>query len=256
MPNSIVVLNRIGRTFLNSGAVESVISDFSIEVTKGEVLSICGRSGSGKTTLLRIISGLDSPTSGSVLVDGQPPSNLYPRIGYVVQDYSQSLLPWLKIQANVSLALLKSGLSRKERLLKADELLELVGLGQAKGKYPWQLSGGMQQRVAIARALCVDPVLLCLDEPFASLDAQTRSELQDLVLKVAAEKAVTTIIVTHDLDEAVYMADRVVVLNATNGKSAVVEVSLPKPRAQKTTRYLQGFLDSRQKVEALFGKPD
>jgi NitT/TauT family transport system ATP-binding protein len=246
--HSIKVLG-VSKSFKLNKVDEPVLSNLSLEIASGAFLAICGKSGSGKTTLLRIIAGLELPDKGSILLDGAEPWESYPRVGYVVQDYSQSLLPWLRIRSNVALGLLKSGLSRRERLDKASEYLSLVGLSDAEAKYPWQLSGGMQQRVVLARALCVEPIVLCLDEPFASLDAQTRAELQDLVLKLAKEKSITTVLVTHDLDEAVYMADEVVILKKDGQKAERLVVSLPRPRTHTETRYLADFLDLRRKLE-------
>lgn len=251
-PSQSIMIHEVSKSFESNTVKELVLSDFSLEIAAGSFTAICGTSGSGKTTLLRIIAGLDSPDRGSVLIGGAPPQESYPRVGYVVQDYSQSLLPWLKIKSNVTIGLLKSGLSRSERLLRATEYLSLVGLSDAESKYPWQLSGGMQQRVVLARALSVDPIVLCLDEPFASLDAQTRAELQDLVLRLANEKAITTVLVTHDLDEAVYMADEVIVLKKGNREAKKLTVGLPRPRAHSETRYLPDFLNLRKTLEKLF----
>ena len=249
-PSTSIKIHGVSKSFESVNVIEPVISDFSLDISKGSFVAVCGKSGSGKTTLLRIIAGLDFPDKGSVLIDGAPPRESYPRVGYVVQDYSQSLLPWLRIRSNVALGLLKSGLSRKERFSKASEYLGLVGLADSEFKFPWQLSGGMQQRVVLARALSVDPIVLCLDEPFASLDAQTRAELQDLVLTLAKQKSITTVLVTHDLDEAVYMADEVIILKKGVYRVEKISIELPRPRKHRETRYLSEFLNLRKRLES------
>jgi NitT/TauT family transport system ATP-binding protein len=174
------------------------------------------------------------------------------RLGVVFQDYSRSLYPWLSVGDNVALPLRRAVRGRAARRAAALTALESVGLASSAGKYPWQLSGGMQQRVAIARALAYDPVLLLMDEPFGSLDAQTREDLEDLVLRVRAERGITILLVTHDIDESVYVGDRVVVLTRGPGRvRAEIPVSLPGPRDQIATKETREFARLRTEVSRL-----
>jgi NitT/TauT family transport system ATP-binding protein len=190
-----------------------------------------------------------------VLLDGRPVLRPPREVGLVFQDYSRSLFPWLNVIRNVMFPLRRTGLSKAARMARADAVLGGVGLVDVSGKYPWELSGGMQQRVAIARALVSRPEILLLDEPFASVDALTRAELQDVLLRVHAAfegRPVTIVHVTHDIDEAVYLADRVLVLSPPPGRVVgAIEVGLARPRSQTATRSAQRFLALRNEVHAL-----
>jgi NitT/TauT family transport system ATP-binding protein len=214
------------------------------------LLAIVGPSGCGKTTLLRTLCGLTAPSTGIVLLDGRPVLGPPREIAVVFQDYSRSLFPWLSVCRNVMFPLRRAPVSRAERVAQAEAALQELGLRGVARKYPWQLSGGMQQRVAIARALVSRPEILLLDEPFASVDALTRSELQDVLLRVHGEhRRVTIVHVTHDIDEAVYLADRVLVLSPAPGRVVrVVDVELPRPRAQTSTRSSDRFLAVRNEI--------
>jgi len=195
------------------------VNDLSFTVEAGQLASIVGPSGCGKSTLLRCIAGLIKPTSGRVSLHGDDISSGVPEdLAVVFQDYSRSLFPWLSVEKNVEFPLRWRKLSRSERRTRAQEALESVGLAGVGSKFPWQLSGGMQQRVSIARALASRPALLLMDEPFASVDAQTRADLEDLVMRIWKESGITVLFVTHDIDEAVYLADRVVVLARNPGR--------------------------------------
>ena len=239
------------------------IADISMQVADGELVTIVGPSGCGKSTLLRCAAGLLPPTSGQVVLDGVPVTRVPDRLAVVFQDYSRSLYPWLSVAANVALPLLskaqrgstrnsKAGRSRAARRAIALGALESVGLAGFADRYPWQLSGGMQQRVAIARALACDPVLLLMDEPFGAVDAQTREDLEDLLLRVQAERNITTLLVTHDIDESVYTGDRVIVLTRGPGRvRAEVAVDLPAPRDQITTKERREFARLRAEVSRL-----
>ena len=198
------------------------IADVAFDVAKGEFVCVVGPSGAGKTTLLRCLSGLLAPTSGEVRFEGTPLRTVPDRLSVVFQDYSRSLFPWLTVDRNVAVPLKVAGVPKPERAARIHEVLQAVGLGDVGRSYPWQLSGGMQQRVAIARALAHQPDMLLMDEPFASVDAQTRFDLEDLILEVRRELGITVVLVTHDIDEAVYLADRVVVLSGP--PSRVVEI--------------------------------
>jgi NitT/TauT family transport system ATP-binding protein len=229
-----------------------VLDDVSLTVGDGELVSIVGRSGCGKTTLLRAISGLVRPTGGQIRLDGVPINGPPDHLAVVFQDYSRSLLPWLSVRENVALPLRGNGTSRGARRATALDALDAVGLADAARRYPWQLSGGMQQRVALARALAYRPALLLMDEPFGSVDAQTREELEDLLLTVQADHKMTILLVTHDIDESVYVGDRVVVLGHSPGRViGDLTVGLPVERDQITTRELPEFVHLRGKVGRL-----
>jgi NitT/TauT family transport system ATP-binding protein len=221
-------------------------------VEEGELLAIVGPSGCGKTTLLRLLSGLTLPTQGIVLLEGRAVVRPPREIAIVFQDYSRSLFPWLTVIRNVTFPLRGAQLSKSGKIERAETVLREMGLHGVADQYPWQLSGGMQQRVAIARALVSRPELLLLDVPFASVDALTRGELQDVVLRVHREfehRRVTIVHVTHDIDEAVYLADRVLVLSPPPGRVvSSIEVELPRPRAQTETRSSSQFLAVRNEI--------
>jgi NitT/TauT family transport system ATP-binding protein len=238
------------------------IADVSLQVADGELVTIVGPSGSGKSTLLRCMGGLLPPTSGQVTLNGAVVTRVPDRLAVVFQDYSRSLYPWLTVADNVALPLRRTGQGRTgqgrtgqrrgARRENAQAALDSVGLAGFGGRYPWQLSGGMQQRVAIARALACDPVLLLMDEPFGSMDAQMREDLEDLVLRVRTERNITILLVTHDIDESVYTGDRVVVLTKGPGRVlAQVPVSLPSPRDQIATKELREFVRLRTEISRL-----
>jgi NitT/TauT family transport system ATP-binding protein len=255
MPNRSAVLEVTGLTRAFGSHV--AIADVSLQVADGELVTIVGPSGCGKSTLLRCLAGLLPPTSGRVVLDGVPVTRVPDRLAVVFQDYSRSLYPWLTVSDNVALPLRRTGggrprLSGKARRHTALAALDSVGLAGFAGRHPWQLSGGMQQRFAIARALACDPVLLLMDEPFGSMDAQMREDLEDLVLRVRAERNITILLVTHDIDESVYTGDRVMVLTGGPGRVvADVPVDLPSPRDQIATKELREFARLRAEVSRL-----
>lgn len=228
------------------------IRDITFDVTSGEFLCVVGPSGCGKTSLLKCLSGLLEPSSGEARLQGVAISRPAPNLALVFQDYSRSLLPWMSVGKNVALPLEAKRLARSERASLVRSSLRAVGLHDAADRYPWQLSGGMQQRVAIARAIAYRPEILLMDEPFASVDAQTRTELEDLVLQVWRESGITVVFVTHDIDEAVYLADRIVVLTgAPTTVREIVAVELPRPRDQVATKQLAEFASLRTHVYRL-----
>jgi NitT/TauT family transport system ATP-binding protein len=248
----------LGHTYQAKDGAHRAIDGLEFTVGAGELVCVVGPSGCGKSTLLRTICGLVKPTDGRISLHGNEVVGVPEDLAVVFQDYSRSLFPWLSVQRNVEFPL-RRGLGRAERRARAAEALEWVGLDKAGGKYPWQLSGGMQQRVAIARALAYRPALLLMDEPFASVDAQTRFELEDLLLKVKREHNTTVLVVTHDIDESVYLGDRVLVLSGS--PAAVVadlRVDLPAERDQITTRESDAFVSLRGEVARLLnvGRPD
>ncbi|MBE1576569.1 NitT/TauT family transport system ATP-binding protein [Amycolatopsis roodepoortensis] len=235
------------------------VNDLSFTVEAGQLASIVGPSGCGKSTLLRCIAGLIKPTSGRVSLHGDDVSGVPEDLAVVFQDYSRSLFPWLSVEKNVEFPLRWRNLSRSERRTRAREALESVGLSGVGSKFPWQLSGGMQQRVSIARALASRPALLLMDEPFASVDAQTRFELEDLTRRVQRENGSTVLVVTHDIDESVYLSDRVLVLSKSPAKIvADLPVGLPAERDQITTRESAEFVTLRGEVARLLhgGAPE
>jgi NitT/TauT family transport system ATP-binding protein len=232
----------------------AALAGVTFDVLEGEFLAIVGQSGGGKTTLLRLLCGLMRPTAGTVHLDGHLVSSPPREAAIVFQDYSRSLFPWLNVTRNVMFPLRREREPRSEKIGRVESVLREVGLEGVGKKYPWQLSGGMQQRVAIARALVSRPEILLLDEPFASVDALTRAELQDLVLRLHQheEQGVTIVHVTHDIDEAVYLADRVLVLSGTPGRIvASVDVPLSRPREQTATRSSPQFLELRNELHGL-----
>jgi NitT/TauT family transport system ATP-binding protein len=242
----------VTRTYGQGPGAHVAIEGIRLSVAEGELVSIVGPSGCGKSTLLRCIAGLLPPTEGTVELSGAPVERVPDRLSVVFQDYSRSLYPWLTVQDNVALPLRRTERSRKGRRAAADASLAAIGLPGVGQKYPWQLSGGMQQRVAIARALACDPVLLLMDEPFGSVDAQTREDLEDLTLRVRSERGITILLVTHDIDESVYVGDRVIVLTPGPGRIlADLKVDLPAPRDQITTKELPEFVQLRTEVSRL-----
>ena len=248
---SLLEIDRVHKAYGTGPGAVTAVEDVTLTAHPGEMLCIVGPSGCGKTTLLRCVSGLLPPTSGTVTVDGEvvtaPPRSM----ALVFQDYSRSLLPWMTVHANVVLPLKARRMPRAERDDLAAGALAAVGLEGHGHRHPWQLSAGMQQRVAIARALAYTPRILLLDEPFASVDAQTRADLQDLLLDVWHRTNLTVLLVTHDVDEAAYLADRIVVLSASPALvKETIDVELPRPRDQIRTRQLPEFAHLRGRVFA------
>jgi NitT/TauT family transport system ATP-binding protein len=228
------------KSFRDGKRVTEALADVSLRVDDGEFATVVGPSGCGKTTLVRCLAGLIPATSGEVRLDGRRVTAPPRELTVVFQDYSRSLLPWLSARRNVALPL--RHLDRRARAARVAESLAEVGLSGFADHYPWQLSGGMQQRVALARALAYRPRYLLMDEPFASVDAQTRSELQDMILRLRRRHGMTTVFVTHDIDEAIYLSDRVHVLTAAPARVAeVVDVDLPPERDQVVTKALPAF---------------
>lgn len=237
------------REFESASGTVKALHDIHFNVYRREFLSIIGPSGCGKSTLIRILSGLDEPTSGSVLLDGKEVRGPGADRGMVFQGYT--LFPWLTVKKNVMFGLEVNGGSGCSVEQDALQWIELVGLSHAKDAYPNQLSGGMKQRVAIARALANQPKILLMDEPFGALDAQTRAQMQSYLLQIWQNVDVTIVFITHDLDEAVLLSDRVVVLKAHPGEvQEVIEVPVPHPRhlGQLIT---PEFLSTRNRLEEL-----
>ncbi len=238
------------------GTAAAALEDVSFSIAAGQFVSIVGPSGSGKTTLLRCIAGLHAPTRGEVRIADEPVIGVPDSLAVVFQDYGRSLFPWMRVGENVELPLRRLHLAPDERRHRVESALAEVGLPDASDRYPWQLSGGMQQRVAIARAVAYRPRVLLMDEPFASVDAQSRADLQDMALGVWRAHGSTVVFVTHDIDESVYLADRVLVLS-TPPTTVVAEigVGLPRPRDQIETRASPAFVAARAEVARLIHRP-
>lgn len=243
-----ITLENVSKSFTHEGQEQVILQDINFNVDKGEFLCIVGPSGCGKTTLLRMIAGLDFPTNGRILEEDLEISGPSIERGYVFQQYS--LFPWLNVLENVTFGLELKGMEAEERLQKAREYLKMVGLSQAENSYPKELSGGMKQRVAIARSLVNDPHVLLMDEPFSALDVQTRHKLQEELVRIWKEEQKTIIFVTHNVDEAVFLADRVVVLSRNPGKVIKsFQIDLNRIRDRTAPRFLElkkeitGFLD-------------
>lgn len=230
----------------------NILDDVSFTMKPGEIVGIVGRSGTGKTTLLRVLGGLLQPTTGVVNVYGRPIAGPPETVVTVFQDYGNALLPWRTVARNAELGLERS-MDKAARRERVDEALEMVGLLSRRDEYPWRLSGGMQQRVQIARALAMRPKVLLMDEPFGALDAMTKATLQDELLMLKERTGATILFITHDMDEAVYLSDRVFVIAGTPGTITMqYPIGLARPRHQITTRELPEFLTARHALaEAL-----
>ncbi|AEQ52548.1 ABC transporter ATP-binding protein [Pelagibacterium halotolerans] len=228
----------------------SAIADITAEFPKGRFSCIVGPSGCGKTTLLKCLSGLLEPSGGAVMLDGKPVTAPPKTMALVFQDYSRSLFPWMTVRENVSFPLRGNGaMDKGQKGAAVESALKAVGLADAMDRYPWQLSGGMQQRTSIARAIAYNPEILLMDEPFASVDAQTRADLEDLMLQIKRDYGMTIVFVTHDIDESVYLGDRIVVLAPPpTSVKEVLEVSLPELRDQVATKEHPEFLRLRGHV--------
>jgi NitT/TauT family transport system ATP-binding protein len=242
----------LGKTYGDGDKATHAIGDVTLTVEAGEFACVVGPSGCGKTTLLKCVAGLMKPSRGEVLLRGKPVTGPPEELALVFQEYSRSLLPWASVRNNVLLPLRHKNVPGDERKRLVEESLDAVGLTRFIDHYPWQLSGGMQQRVAIARALAYQPSILLMDEPFASVDAQTRGDLEDLILRVREEYEITVLFVTHDIDESVYLGDRVVVLtHAPTHVKEIVGVPLPRQRDQLATKELPEFAHLRAHVYRL-----
>ena len=245
-----LLLDAVSRSYGENLAVRSISAD----VPAHKISVIVGPSGCGKSTLLRIISGLDQPTTGQVQFEGKPVDGVPEGLAMVFQDYSRSLFPWMRVAKNVAFPI--KHLPAAERAERVRFAIGEVGLSGKESLYPWEMSGGMQQRVAIARALASHPKLLLMDEPYASVDAQTRADLEDLLMRIQQQLGITVLVVTHDIDESVYLADRIIVLSAPPSVVAeVIDVDLPRPRDHVTTKTDPRFVDIRGHVTRILRQP-
>lgn len=236
-PSNEVILRieGVNRIYKDEESEVTALSDINLEVRKGEFISIIGASGCGKTTLLRLIAGLDKPQSGELTLGGEKIVKADPKRGYVFQQ--GGLFNWLTVEQNIASGL-KARHVYKEKKALIPEYIEMVGLAGFENSYPHQISGGMAQRVAIARALINEPELLLLDEPMGALDNFTRAALQDKILEIRANTGATMILVTHDIDEALYLSDRIVIMTPRPGRiSEVIDVNLYHPRQRNASDY-------------------
>jgi NitT/TauT family transport system ATP-binding protein len=250
----VMTVGGVGRVFESAQGPVTALRNIEFEVHQRELISVIGPSGCGKSTLIRIVSGLESCTSGAVLIDGKPVVGPGPDRGMVFQAYT--LFPWLTVKQNVMFGPNMKGAAKGSAEKQALEWLRLVGLTRFSDHYPNQLSGGMKQRVAIARALANEPRILLMDEPFGALDAQTRASMQAHLIRICASVDITVMFITHDLDEAIYLSDRIVVLGAHPGRVLeIIEVPVPRPRT--TDQFLSGpFLATKARLEELIHHRD
>ncbi|HEU4734945.1 MAG TPA: ABC transporter ATP-binding protein, partial [Kofleriaceae bacterium] len=249
MTRPLLEVRQLRMVYTGHGRAVEAIGDLSFACAAGELVAIVGPSGAGKTTLLRCVAGLLAPTSGEVVLGGArvdgPPAGL----AVVFQDYGRSLFPWLTAWRNVALPLVQNKLPRAHIQRRVEAALREVGLADVHASYPWQLSGGMQQRVAIARAIACEPKILLMDEPFAAVDAQTRADLEDLTRSLWHRLGTTILFVTHDIDESVYLGQRVLVLSSS--PTVIMEdlaIDLPEERNQLETRSGRRFAELRHHV--------
>jgi NitT/TauT family transport system ATP-binding protein len=242
-------VNGLRKVYEDTSRTVEAIRDVSFCVGEGELVCIVGPSGAGKTTLLKCIAGLLTPTAGSVIVEGTPVVGPPPAMAVVFQEYGRSLFPWMSVHDNVMLPLKQKNMpaARREELVR--DALAAVDLKGVESAYPWQLSGGMQQRVAIARAVAYEPHVLLMDEPFAAVDAQTRADLEDLIRVLWRRLRVTVLFVTHDIDESVYLGQRVMVMSqAPTVIMEDVTIDLPDERTQLETRSMARFGELRKHI--------
>ena len=243
-----VTVRDLSKSFTLNGQRLNVLRDLQLDVRGGESIAIVGPSGCGKTTLLRVLAGLESPDRGEVLIDGHPVHGVGTERAIIFQE--PRLLPWLTVLGNVSFGLQVRGTPRDSAEARARHYIRLVGLTEFEDAFPRQLSGGMAQRVGIARALTVQPEILLLDEPLGALDAMTKLTMQEELSRIWREEKVTMVLVTHDLEEAIYLADRVLVLPKEKGAiPRLIEVNLPRPRDRSDPR----FVEMRRRLMAEFG---
>lgn len=252
--SNIIELENVNQTY-NKGET-FILKDFSLEVekkeNKGQFLTLVGSSGCGKTTILQYICGLQKPTSGEVKINNVS-GDEKDRVGMVFQHYSS--LPWLNVIDNVALGLKLQGVKKEERRKRAKEILTLVGLEGKGKKYPAQLSGGQKQRVAIARSVLANPKILTLDEPFSALDIVTKAQMHELLIKIYDEMNSTILMVTHDINEAVYLSDKIYIMNSNPGRIVhEIDINLPEKRNQDikwTTQYINYVKDITEKMHSI-----
>lgn len=247
-----IEFNNVSLSYGDGKGARQILDNINLTIGSGEFVSIIGPSGCGKTTLLRLMGGLVRPSAGTILFEGTEIKGPSRQRAVVFQDYGKALLPWRPVWANVALAFEDGKLTRAQQKANSIELLRSMKLEHVSEQYPGQLSGGMQQRVQIARSLAQDPRILLMDEPFGALDAMTRQQLQDEVSRIVRERNITAVFITHDLEEAIYLGDRVIALAAHPGRVLEeIDVGLSRPRDQLRTREHPEFLQHRHKLFVL-----
>ncbi len=241
------------KTFDSHEGPVTALKGLDFDVYRREFMCVIGQSGCGKSTLIRMLAGLEYPTEGEVLLDGNPAKGPCPDRGMVFQAYT--LFPWLTVKQNVMFGPKMAGRGGVELEQEARQWIDMVGLSKFENSYPYQLSGGMKQRVAIARALANQPRILLMDEPFGALDAQTRCQMQSYLLQIWQKIDITILFITHDLDEAVYLADRILVLKANPGRiDEIIEVPVPRPR-DMDQMISPEFIATKHRVNTLIHPP-
>lgn len=243
MPTPIVTIDQVSKSYVSQSTESLVLNNISFDIKKGEIISLLGKSGCGKSTLLNCIGGFESVNSGRVLLDGQEVKKPSKRCVMLMQNYG--LLPWRSVRKNVELALESTTLSKSEITTRADYYLEMVGLADRINALPSELSGGMQQRVAIARALAIQPEVILMDEPFGALDTFTRYYLQDELIQIQQRENMTIILVTHDIDEAIYLSDRIFIMKANPGgihKEIALKMSKPRDRSDSDFQHYRELI--------------
>jgi NitT/TauT family transport system ATP-binding protein len=250
--DDVITVEGVRKAFAVGDGETLAIDDVSVSLREGEFVSIVGPSGCGKTTLLRCVSGLVPIDRGEIRYRGERVTGVLPALQIVFQEYNRSLFPWLRVDGNVRFPL--HGFDRREADERVAEALRLVHLEGFEGHYPWQLSGGMQQRVAIARSVAARAELLLMDEPFASVDAQTRISLEMMLLELWERLRISVLFVTHDIEESIFLSDRVLVLSQRpSSVIAEIDVNLPRPRDELKTKEMPRFLELREEIYALVG---
>jgi NitT/TauT family transport system ATP-binding protein len=249
-------VDHLSKTYGDGDSAVRAIGDLTFEVYEKEFVCVVGPSGCGKTTLLKSMAGCLAPSSGSIHLHDREITAPPKQMAVVFQEYNRSLFPWMSVRQNVGFPLRRKKLDKERRRELVEDAVASVGLLPFLDRYPWELSGGMQQRVAIARALAYQPEILLMDEPFASVDAQTRADLEDLILEVRRRYGITVVFVTHDIDESVYLGDRIVILSSAPSKvQEVLEVNLPEARDQVDTKELPEFAHLRAHVFRQIKRP-
>jgi ABC-type nitrate/sulfonate/bicarbonate transport system, ATPase component len=239
-----------GKTFHTKKGDVKALDDINLEIYDGEFVCLLGPSGCGKTTLLRMIGGLDVPTEGKVEIDGKIVDGPSPKMTMVFQEYS--LYPWRTIEENVGFGLEMMGMEKEQRKAEVQKRLDLVGLSEFANSYPYELSGGMRQRAAVARALASDPAVMLMDEPFGALDAQTRNKMQIQLLDIWNSTKKTILFVTHSVDEAVFLSDRILILSPRPGKvHQIYEVNIPRPRDRTSVEFAKIRKEVLAEIEKL-----
>lgn len=243
-----ILIENVSKSFFDGKKQVQAVENFNLRIGPGEFVCIVGASGCGKSTLLNMVAGFTKPSSGQILLNGQPVTGIDPRCGMIFQSYA--LFPWKTVLGNVEFGLKMQGIPKQRRQEIAKKYIDLVGLNGFADSYPRELSGGMRQRVTIARALANNPEILLMDEPFAALDAMTRQVLQEELLRIVDESNKTTLFITHSIDEALLLADRVVIMSARPGRvKDDLRINLPRPR-HVTDQLATEYLDLKKTIWA------